>query len=126
MIFVKLKTLLNVIKKKEVINSKVETKYTPTYKDLEKFIYNWNIQNPIDRYYRNKYNLRFNSPEHRALCLIDMALEYCEDKLFDYREEEKYEKGKGEFLKERKEELPSDEAMMEAFKNQDLSFLDDK
>lgn len=123
--FVKFKSLFCV--KKEVENKKnVDVKYTPTFQDLEKFIYNWNIQNPIDRYYRNKYNLRFNSPEHRASCLIDMALEYCEDKLFEYREAEKYEPGKGDFLKERKQELPSDEEMMRVFMQQDLSKFDDK
>ena len=97
----------------------------PTYKDLEEFIYNWNIQNPIDRYYRQKYNLRYNSLEHRASCLIDMALEYVEDQLFKYQESD-YVPGKGEFLKEQKIELPSDDQMMEIFEKQDLSYLDDE
>ena len=99
--------------------------YVPSYKDLEKFIYNWNIQSPLDRYYRQKYNLRYNSLEHRASCLIDMALEYVEDMLFKY-EEQDYKPGTGNFLKEQKVELPSDDQMVEMFEKQDLSYLDDK
>lgn len=120
--FVLFKRLFNV--KKKINKIKVEPK-PPTIVDLEKFIYYWNTQSPIDRYYRQKYNLRFNSPEHRALCLIDMAIEYYEDKLFEYKEND-YKPGKGEFLKERKQELPTDDQLIEMFSNQDLSFLDDK
>jgi len=100
-------------------------KYKPTYSDLENFIYRWNIENPLDRYFRNKYGLRFNSPEHRDSCLIDIAFEYLEDRIFEYKENN-YKPGEGDFLKEQKQELPTDDQMMEMFEKQDLSYLDDK
>lgn len=56
--------------------------------DIEKFILEWNIRYPFDRYIRKKYNILFGSPEHKALNFIDMSFEYKED-LIMKREEKK-------------------------------------
>jgi hypothetical protein len=51
-------------------------------KDLKKFIINWNNQFPIDRWFRQKYNISFGSDEHRKVNLLEMLIEYEEDSLF--------------------------------------------
>src|SRR6056297_1831057 len=76
--------------------------------ELEKVIYEWNINNPIDRWWRTKHNIRFNSPEHRVASFIDMLLEFKEDMIYgkmfeDIKEEDEediYDPEKGNFIKE--------------------------
>lgn len=55
--------------------------------DIKKFILQWNAKYPMDKYIRKKYGIQFGSPEHRALNLIDMTIEYAEDKLLALEEE---------------------------------------
>lgn len=47
---------------------------------LDEFIYFWH-QFPIDYWWRKKYNVPFNSPTHRAMSLIDIYIEYQEERL---------------------------------------------
>ena len=84
--------------------------------DFDKFIYNWNIENSVDRWYRQKYGIKFNSPEHRVLSFIDMAFEWRENKLYESALEEKESTYKlADYLKIqeiKQEDLPSDEELM--------------
>lgn len=50
--------------------------------DLEKFVIDWNNKFPLDRWYRKKYNLRFNSSQHRGTNLVDIYFEFIEDRLY--------------------------------------------
>lgn len=50
--------------------------------DLRAFIIRWNNSRPLDREFRKKYNIAFNSPQHRAMSQFDIALEWMEEKLF--------------------------------------------
>jgi hypothetical protein len=74
------------------------------------FVFNWNIRYPIDRWWREKHNISFNSSDHRVSSFIDQLFEYEEDKLFkdiiseelkktgeDYIDDS-YVPGKGNFL----------------------------
>ena len=92
-----------------------------TKEDFERFIYEWNINYPIDRYYRKKYNLRFNSPDHRVSNFIDMAFEYFEDKIYEFKKEHET----GDYLKERKGKELSDEEMIALFNGENIKGLDD-
>ncbi|QIG64891.1 hypothetical protein SJC03_217 [Bacteroides phage SJC03] len=82
-------------------------------KDLKEFVLKWNYSFPIDRWYRDKYKIPFNSTAHKNLSFIDMYFEYLEHYLFNvyYLEkrkiedkkknlEEEYIKGEGNFMKE--------------------------
>lgn len=51
-------------------------------KELKAFVIKWNNQFPIDRWFRQKYNISFGSEEHRKVNLLDMLIEYEEDSLF--------------------------------------------
>jgi hypothetical protein len=84
--------------------------------DFDKFIYNWNIENSVDRWYRQKYGIKFNSPEHRVLSFIDMAFEWREDQIYKQAiEESKDPYKRGDYIKKQKvnkADLPSDEELM--------------
>lgn len=74
----------------------------------------WNSENPFDKMFRDKYNIPFNSPQHRELCQIDICLEFIESDVYSHymkkaevlaEKEERY--SKGEWLTER--EIPQEE-----------------
>jgi hypothetical protein len=50
---------------------------------LDRFIYQWNMNNPIDRWFRKRYKISFNSPQHRVISVYDQAMEYREDLIFN-------------------------------------------
>ena len=87
-----------------------------TIEDVKGFVLNWNLRSPIDRWWREKHNISFNSEVHRTSSFIDQLIEYEEDKLFrelvkeelekvDQDNEEKaikeYVPGQGNFLKKK-------------------------
>jgi len=94
-------------------------------RDFDNFIYKWNVENSIDRWYRQKYGIKFNSPEHRVLSFIDMAFEWREDRVYEKAFDESQEKYvSGDFIKKQEfkpEDLPSDEVL----KTLDFSKFDD-
>lgn len=79
--------------------------------ELESFILNWNIDFPVDRWWRQKHSVAFNSAAHREVSFLDMYMEYYEDSLFQrmtkQTEREKndpYIPGLHDFLLEHKSE----------------------
>jgi len=49
--------------------------------ELKAFIVRWNNDHPLDRRFREKYKLSFNSPQHRETNQFDILLEYIESSL---------------------------------------------
>lgn len=91
------------------------------------FVTTWNNKFPLDRWLRKKYNIRFNSPEHRDTNLIDALFEYKEEKLYSQAQKHvseqllKIEKFKKEgWISEK--EIKVDE---KTFENIDYSLFDD-
>ncbi len=69
----------------------------------EQFVINWNLRFPLDRWWRTKHKVAFNSEEHRRTNQIDIMYEFLEEKLYNQAIEldvmnkkklEEYEKGK--------------------------------
>lgn len=50
---------------------------------LKNFMNWWNINFPIDRWWRNKHKVSFNSSVHREVSFLDQYLEYIEDKMYE-------------------------------------------
>ncbi len=50
--------------------------------ESREFIISWNNRYIYDRIYRKKYNIKFNSKEHREISQIDIYLDLLEDYLF--------------------------------------------
>lgn len=62
-------------------------------------VIDWNIRFPIDKWWRKKYNIAFNSKSHRESNFLDQLFEYEEEKLFsELSSENKYIPGIGEWL----------------------------
>ena len=63
----------------------------------------WNHMYPIDRWWREKYKVPLNSEQHRQTRIIDMKLEWEEDKFYKQlmapRKQSEYEPGRGKWLK---------------------------
>lgn len=64
-----------------------------TIEDVKDFILNWNLRYPIDRWWREKHNVSFNSEVHRVSSFIDQLIEFEEDKMFRKLIKEELEKG---------------------------------
>lgn len=94
---------------------------------LKDFIKEWNRRIPIDKWFRDRYKIPFNSKSHRELSFIDMYTEYIEFIYFDYlvkkkekqKEEYTYQKGKGNFMKSL-----NDKDWDDIFENLDLDNFD--
>jgi len=96
------------------------TNYNPSVDDVKGFITKWNINFPIDRWWRRKHDVAFNSPTHREVSFLDMRIEWEEDKLFDsvYEEQKNpYDINKGEYMI-KKEDNRTEEEKQKEFKDQ--------
>lgn len=51
------------------------------FSDVKNFLIAWNNSFPLDLWFRQKYNIPFNSSKHREVNFIDVLLEYEEEKL---------------------------------------------
>lgn len=47
------------------------------------FLIKWNINYPLDYWWRKKYNIPFNSRKHREISYIDIFYEWLEEKLYE-------------------------------------------
>lgn len=90
----------------------------------------WNNKYPLDREYRKKFNIPFNSPEHRKVRQLDIYLNWLEDHLYDtaieavkdqISKEQDYKKGI--WIREAKLE---DEAAIELFDQLDINKIEDE
>lgn len=50
---------------------------------LRDFIVYWNNKYQFDYWYRDKYQIGFNSPSHRQLKVFDVRVEYLENRLIE-------------------------------------------
>ena len=68
--------------------------------DIRQYIIEWDNRFPIDRWWRKKYNIAFNSSAHRESSFLDQLVEWEEDQLFDeIMNQEEYIPNTGDFLK---------------------------
>ena len=71
-----------------------------TGKDISEFVIRWNNRFPVDHWWRKKFNIAFNSRDHRKSSFLDQLIEYEEDKLFNsFLEKNEYIPGSGDWLK---------------------------
>ena len=100
--------------------------------DIRSSIRRWNILYPLDKWYRNKYDIRFNSEEHLSIDIMDIRMEYEEE--FLYREaayeefvksERYYNPGTGQWLsKQQAEKDLTNQEIDDIYQSVDLSKLD--
>lgn len=88
---------------------------------IAEFCLQWNLSYPIDRWWRNKHKVAFNSPEHRVVSFFDMRFEYEEDMLFKRRKRiSDYQPNKGDWLiiVDEDDSLLSEEARREKYRKE--------
>lgn len=56
--------------------------------DIKRFIFDWNNENPIDFWWRTRYNVPFGSPLHLDMDMIDMRVSYEEIEMYKRVEKE--------------------------------------
>lgn len=93
---------------------------------IEAYIVRLNIDSPIDRWWRKKHNVAFNSAEHRAISIVDQYAEWYEDYIYKEirdnakkKEENPYVRNGGDFLYSRDDIIQ--EMSEEEFDDIDLS-----
>lgn len=103
----------------------------PTLEDIKRFVQWWNVTYPLDRWWRKKHRVAFNSSQHRSMSFIDMKLEFEEDLLYRQIKEEKgsvYVPGRGDWLNKQKAvKMTEDEVddLFERFDPQNVNFTKD-
>lgn len=67
-------------------------------KEIESFILEWNIDFPVDRWWRTKHGISFNSSLHREISFIDMYIEFYEDSLYNKSIEQSQKRKKDPYI----------------------------
>ena len=68
--------------------------------EIKDLVIDWSIRFPIDKWFRKKYNIPYNSKSHRDSNFLDQLFEYEEDKLFEsFNSGEQYIPGAGDWIK---------------------------
>ena len=72
-----------------------------TNEDVKNYIISWNLRFPVDRWWRKKFTIAFNSLDHRESSFLDQLIEYEEEKFFEeIIHQEEYKPGTGDWLKQ--------------------------
>lgn len=100
---------------------------------MKDLITTWSNKFPLDRWWRKKYSVQFNSTAHRQSSQIDILFEYLEDRLYDNatktvdenkKKAERYEKGI--WFNEQQESRLSEEAQIDLFDKIDVNEFNKK
>lgn len=69
-------------------------------KNLKEEIIIWNMQFPVDKWWRDKYKIPFMSKLHRDCSFINQLFEYEEERIFKetFKEQSNYIPNIGEYL----------------------------
>ena len=101
-----------------------------TVYNLKEYVNEYNWQWPIDRWWREKHKISFNSSLHREANFIDMTIEFLEDKMYrkfqkeDDKEKDYYLRGSKSIFKPYEQETDQ-QISSQTFENIDLSIFDE-
>lgn len=90
---------------------------------IKSFMMQWNQDYPIDRWWREKHRIPFNSPQHRDMLFTSIRFEWEEDHLYSkFRNEEEYIPNKGDFIKKSVKDERTEEQQLEEFIQEESGF----
>jgi len=98
---------------------------------VKDFVVEWNLKFPIDKWWRQRHKVAFNSQNHRDVSFIDIRFEYEEEKAYnELMSKGSYKPNSGNWINvDEKTEFLTDEEKVEKFKKEfdkiDLSQYDD-
>ena len=118
------KKMENLLNKKSVKSSLVE--------EIRREVKRWNLLYPLDKWYRDKYNIQYGSKEHKKLELINIRASFEEDVLYiksikslSNATKDEYVPSIGEWLsKPQVQDDVSQKEIEDIYNNIDLSKLD--
>jgi hypothetical protein len=87
----------------------------------------WNMTYPVDRWWRTKYKVSFNSERHRSMNFVDMKIEFEEELFYlTAKREEKspYLPGGGDWLKKQRVKKMTTREVDDAFDSFDPSSME--
>lgn len=94
---------------------------------IKKEIIEWNNRFPIDKWWRDKHNIAFNTPKHREISFLDQLFEYYEDQVFEEHYNSKdYQPNNGDWLKKQERTEPERLISLEEEARKELSNLPEK
>jgi hypothetical protein len=102
------------------------TNKLPQLDDINHFIYKWNAAYPIDRWWRERHKVAFNSPAHRVVSFLDMYIEWQEEQLVIKAHDAALKQSEykpGDWLTPHAPDVNNE---IEEFEKLDLSRFDDK
>jgi len=92
--------------------------------ELKRKIIDFNNRFPVDRWWRKKYNIPYNSAAHRETLFIDQLWDFLEDQIFEEALRcEKYVPNIGEFM--RRKEYESEEEKINDFAKEAMAELEE-
>lgn len=93
--------------------------------NYKRFLIEWNNRFPLDRRFRKKYNISFNSEEHRKTNQVDMFLDLLEDSMVERQKGNyiKYNTFKDEMEKDNQFLVSQEESMTEEEKDDAFELL---
>ena len=95
--------------------------------EVRDFLINWNVKFPYDRSWRKKYNIPFNSVQHKEISFLDQALDIEEDKLFEELiTREEYVPNVGDWLRVPEISAENLEESIESFREEFKDLKDDE
>lgn len=106
------------------------TVYDPEY--IKDFVIHWSLTFPIDRWWRERHKIAFNSAAHREVSFLDMRFEF-EEFLMNNKiiEESEYRANRSDFLKDNdisldlRDEDEKSKEFIEEFRDLNLSQFDE-
>jgi len=91
----------------------------------------WNALYPLDRWYRKKFNIPFNSEQHQNLDVLDIRFAFEEHVLYrevdaynDLPKDEFYTPRTGNWLRKQEEQASTDQEIRDIYDAVDLSKID--
>jgi len=94
--------VISMFSKKEPEEVALPNNRIPSAKELRESIEDWNIEYPIDRWWRSKHKVPFGSEEHDSMSIVDMYLEFKEDEMYnELRDRQEYIPNKGDYLRDK-------------------------
>ena len=90
-----------------------------THENIRDYVITWNSRFPMDKWWRDKHSVPFNSPDHRKSCFIDQLFEWEEDKLFsELQRENEYIPNTGDWIKQKEVTIENLADSIEDFRNE--------
>ena len=98
--------------------------------DIRDFVFRWNVLFPIDKWWRVRHHVAFNSEQHSRICMLDQIIEYVEEQIYkewikDDKDDSSYTPGICDYIRDVTESY-TEKDYDRIYKNLDLNNIIEK